>query len=491
MSIEKTAKSLSEIEVKTLKALARESLSVKEIAEKAGIPIDSVRRALGWLSGKGLVSVGKAQSMVVLSKRGTEAIEKGIPARQLARAIESHGGKVSLQEAMAKSGMQKSEFNAALGTAKKMNWVVFNKGRIELTGLEKEELGVEKVLGRIAGLVGKTRGNEIPASELSEEEIGELKKNGLARKKIIEMAPTTRAKTSTLGLKALEVALGLKARSYNVAGEVPALHIGKKQPYVRFLEQIRRKLVAMGFTEMDSPYIVQEFYNFDVLFQPQNHPARDWTNTYQLKKPRLGKLPGAKYVKAVKEAHEFGAGTGSKGWGYEWSESIARKLMPAAHGTAHSARQLVKGVKVPGKYFSIARCYRPDTIDRTHLIEFNQLEGIIVGNFSFKHLLGMLKEFAEEIAHAKKVKFFPDYYPFTEPSVQLSALHPELGWVEFGGAGMFRPEMLEPLGIKEQVLAWGLGIDRLAMFKLGISDARELFSQKLDWLRREKLVVLE
>ncbi len=491
MEIEKTARALSEIEVKTLRALAKESLSVKDLSEKAGIPLDSVRRALGWLSEKGLVSVGKAQGVVVLSKRGIEAIEKGIPARQLAGALKALGGKATLQEAMAKSGMQKSEFNAGLGTAKKMNWVVFNKGRIELTGIEKEELGVEKALKRIELLVKETQGSEVPAHELSEEEIAELEKNGLARRKTIEMAPTTRAKINASGLEALDIATSTKARSYNVAGEVPALHIGKKQPYVRFLEQIRRKLVAMGFTEMDSPYIVQEFYNFDVLFQPQNHPARDWTNTYQLKKPRLGRLPGAKYVKAVKEAHEFGAGTASKGWRYAWSESIARKLMPVAHGTAHSARQLVKGVKAPGKYFSIARCYRPDTVDRTHLIEFNQLEGIIVGEFSFKHLLGMLKEFAEEIAHAKKVKFFPDYYPFTEPSVQLSALHPELGWVEFGGAGLFRPEMLEPLGIKEQVLAWGLGIDRLAMFKLGISDVRELFSQKLDWLRGEKLVVLE
>ena len=491
MSIEKAARALSEIEVKTLKALARENRSLKQISEKAGIPIDSVRRALGWLSEKGLVSVGKARDVVVVNKRGIEAIEKGIPARQLANVLEKLGGKASLQKAIAKSGMQKSEFNAGLGTAKRMNWVVFNKGILELTGIEKEKLRVEKVLEKTAGLAEKFQEKEIPASELSVEEITELEKNGFAKKKLIEMAPDTTAKINALGIKALGIASEAKARSYNVTGKVPELHIGKKQPYVRFLEQIRRKLVAMGFTEMETLYIVQEFYNFDVLFQPQNHPARTWTNTYQLKQPRVGKLPDKKNVKAVKDAHEFGAETASKGWGYKWSEDIAKRLMPAAHGTAHSARQLVKGVEVPGKYFSIARCYRPDTVDRTHLIEFNQLEGIIVGEFSFKHLLGMLKEFAEEIAHAKKVRFFPDYYPFTEPSVQLSALHPKLGWVEFGGAGMFRPEMLEPLGIKVQVLAWGLGIDRLAMFKLGISDVRELFSQKLDWLRAQKLVVLE
>jgi len=166
--------------------------------------------------------------------------------------------------------------------------------------------------------------------------------------------------------------------------------------------------------------------------------------------------------------------------------------MPAAHGTAASARQLVKGVEVPGKYFSVARCYRPDVIDATHLSEFNQMEGFIVDkNFNFRHLLGMLKQFAVEIAGAEEVKFYPDYYPFTEPSVQLSAKHPQLGWIEFGGAGIFRPEMTEQLGIEGKCLAWGLGIDRLAMFKLGIKDIRNLFSSSLEWLREEPLVEVE
>jgi phenylalanyl-tRNA synthetase alpha chain len=103
-------------------------------------------------------------------------------------------------------------------------------------------------------------------------------------------------------------------------------------------------------------------------------------------------------------------------------------------------------------------------------------------------LLGILKQFAVEVAGATKVKFYPDYYPFTEPSVQMSAKHPELGWVEFGGAGIFRPEMVKPLGVDVPVMAWGLGIDRLAMFKLGINDIRYLFSTDLKWLREMGVV---
>ncbi|MBU1120623.1 phenylalanine--tRNA ligase subunit alpha, partial [Candidatus Micrarchaeota archaeon] len=146
-------------------------------------------------------------------------------------------------------------------------------------------------------------------------------------------------------------------------------------------------------------------------------------------------------------------------------------------------------VGLPGKYFCIARCFRPDVVDASHLIEFNQLEGFVVDeSMNFRHLLGLLKGFAEEITGAKKVEFIPDYYPFTEPSVQLNALHPEMGWIEFGGAGIFRPEITENLGIKGRALAWGIGADRLAMFKLGIKDVRELFTTNIDWLRKQKMV---
>jgi len=149
----------------------------------------------------------------------------------------------------------------------------------------------------------------------------------------------------------------------------------------------------------------------------------------------------------------------------------------------------VSGLEIPGKYFQIVRCYRPDVIDATHGVEFNQMGGFVIDeNITFRHLLGLLKEFAKEMAGTDKVRFYTDYFPFTEPSVQLSAKHPDLGWIEFGGAGLFREELTAPLGIKQPVIAWGLGIDRLAMFKLGITDIRELFSYKLDWLRNVKVI---
>ena len=225
------------------------------------------------------------------------------------------------------------------------------------------------------------------------------------------------------------------------------------------------------------------------MFQPQDHPARTWTDTYKLKKPVKGGLPPKEKLKAIKEAHEFGGISASRGWQYSWSEIVAAQLMPAAHTTAYTGMQLVKGIEVPGKYFALSRVYRPDVTDATHLSEFNQLDGIIIGeDLNFRHLLGTLKEFALEMAGAEEVRFYPDYYPFTEPSVQLSAKHPEMGWIEFAGAGIFRPEITENLGVKQPVLAWGLGVDRLAMFKLGIKDIRQLFSDNLGWLREARLL---
>ena len=227
-----------------------------------------------------------------------------------------------------------------------------------------------------------------------------------------------------------------------------------------------------------------------MLFQPQNHPARTWTDTYQLKEPKWGSLPDELLVNKIKYAHQEGGRTGSRGWRYKWDSTTAMKLLPRSHTTALSARQLVKGIHVPCKHFAIARCYRPDVLDATHLIEFNQMVGFVADkSINFRTLLGMLKMFTTEITGIDKIKFNPSYFPFTEPSVEVFVKHPDLGWVELGGAGIFRPEITETLGIDVPVMAWGLGLDRLAMFNFRIKDIRHLFSQDLKWLREARVVV--
>jgi phenylalanyl-tRNA synthetase alpha chain len=194
-------------------------------------------------------------------------------------------------------------------------------------------------------------------------------------------------------------------------------------------------------------------------------------------------------VAKVKATHEGGWVTESTGWGGNWSRDEASKLVLRSHTTPVSARTLFNNGDKPGKYFTIDRTFRPDVIDASHLMEFQQCEGIVVGeDLTFKHLLGFFKEIANSIG-IKEVKFQPAYFPFTEPSVQCMVKHPTLGWIEAMPGGIFRPELLKPLGIENsQVLAWGIGISRLAMIKLGINDIRMLFSDNLEWLRKVPMV---
>jgi len=487
LEIGEIAASLSEIEKGVLRALySLNEGSEIEIAGKSGMNIDSVRRAAAWLAEKGLADAKERHSeKVSLTKEGENAKEFGLAEKRLILALKGLNGKGTLEELGKKAGLEGKEVNVALGIAKKNAWVSLGRENgltLELTGLESDVVSgkypLELALEEIARGKGKA----------DDEKIKALIARGLAEREAVVEREFGISANGREALKLLEDGKS-SGRAYDIRGAVPTMFIGKRQPYIQFLSLIRRRLTELGFREMESKLIELEFYNFDVLFQPQNHPARAWTDTYHLLRPTKGKLPSKEIVGKVKSAHENGGRTGSKGWGYKWESEIASRLMPAAHGTAASARQLIKGVEVPGKYFCLARCYRPDIIDATHLNEFNQMEGFIVDkDFSFRHLLGMLKNFAVEIGGAKKVKFYPDYYPFTEPSVQVSAEHPELGWIELGGAGIFRPEITEQLGIEGRALAWGLGIDRLAMCALGINDMRYLFSQDISWLRKEKAV---
>lgn len=474
-------KQLSDIERKVLLVIGGEEKNIEEVCSLSKLNPDSVRRAFAWLNDKKLAVLNENKiQKIYLSEDGERYLNSDLPENTFLQTIISLGGNATFEELQKKSGLNKKEFTVALGINKRKNFIIISKGEISETGLWKEhkEIDLKETLKKIKN-----------GEKINEDILEDFFQRNLIEKKVFS---NQLIKITEDGENAKNILQeGNIKRVYDVKGEVPRIFMGKKSPYIEFLTQIRKKLVSLGFNEMYSPLIVPEFYNFDVLFQPQNHPARTWTDTYQLKQPKIGKLPPKNKVSAIKSAHQDGGVSKSTGWGYEWDENIAKKLMPTAHGTAHSARQLVNGVKVPQKYFSIARCFRPDVLDSTHLIEFNQMEGFVVGeNLNFTHLLGMLKEFAIEIAGAKKVKFFPDYYPFTEPSVQLSALHPEMGWIEFAGAGMFRPEMLENLGIKGEAIAWGVGIDRLAMFKLGINDIRYLFADDLDYLRKAKGVLI-
>ncbi|AAL81113.1 phenylalanine--tRNA ligase subunit alpha [Pyrococcus furiosus DSM 3638] len=478
---------------------------IEELVKLTGLEQVAIMRALLTLEKEGLAKISERKERIIrLTDLGRKYIQMGLPEIRALNVLKSKK-KVKLDEL--RGVLTEDELKPIVGILRKEGWVKVEKTPeglvLEITerGENPEERPIDKALKILSEKEYATSEeiskivpiNELKRRKVAQEEevverIAEITEKGVELvKKGIELKREVTSLTPEL------IASGkwreVEFKPFNIKAPVKKIYPGKKQPYRVFLDKIRRKLIEMGFIEITVDSLIEtQFWNFDALFQPQNHPAREWTDTYQLKYPEKGYLPNRELVERVKEAHERGL-AGSRGWGYVWSPERAMFLMPRAHATALSARQLAKGIEIPGKYFTIQRVFRPDVLDRTHLIEFNQIDGFVAAeDLTFRHLLGILKKFAIEIAGAKKVKFFPDYYPFTEPSVQLSAYHPELGWVEFGGAGVFREEMTKALGIDVPVIAWGIGIDRLAMFRLGIDDIRYLFSYDLKWLREAKLI---
>jgi len=280
-------------------------------------------------------------------------------------------------------------------------------------------------------------------------------------------------------------------RRYNLKLSPPRHVVGKRHPYRAFLDQARRKLLSLGFEEMTGPVVESEFWDMDALYMPQFYPAREIHDAYYVKSPTHCRQVPEPYASRVAAVHTDGGDTGSRGWRYPFDRDRTRRLLLRTQGTALSARWLHRA-RVPGKYFAMARCLRYDTVDATHACDFFQVEGIVLGeDITLRSLLGLLEVFARDVARARRVHFRPDYFPFTEPSVEASIEHPTIGWMEMGGAGLFRPEVTRPQGVDVPVIAWGLGLDRMAMTALGITDIRDLFSPDLSRIRARQVPLEE
>jgi phenylalanyl-tRNA synthetase alpha chain len=280
----------------------------------------------------------------------------------------------------------------------------------------------------------------------------------------------------------------IKLRKFDVTVAGPEFYPAKIHPLQQVIQRAREIFLEMGFTEIRGPLVETAFWNFDALFQPQDHPAREMMDTFYLANPKAGGLPKKNVVKAVAKTHENGWLTGSKGWGYKWSPEEAKRLVMRTHTTAETIKHLSKHKKPPIKVFSVDRVYRNEQVTYKNTAEFHQIEGIVVDkSVTLRDLMGTLKAFYARFG-LKKVKFWPCYFPYTEPSAEATVYVPKLKrWMELCGMGLFRPEVLAPMGIKYPVLAWGGGLERLAMLELGLDDIRVLYGNRLSWIRRTPL----
>ncbi|RLF49901.1 MAG: phenylalanine--tRNA ligase subunit alpha, partial [Thermoplasmata archaeon] len=275
-------------------------------------------------------------------------------------------------------------------------------------------------------------------------------------------------------------------RRYDVERFVPKTYGGKEHPLTTIMDDVREVFIEMGFEEICGNYVESAFWNMDVLFIPQDHPARDMQDTFYVDSLLMD--IDEEIARVVAEIHENGWKTGSRGWGYKWSADEARKAILRTHTTVNTIRYLSKNNEPPIRVFSIERVFRRENLDPTHLPEFHQIEGILMEeDANFSMLMGVLKEFYQRMGFPN-IRFRPSYFPYTEPSLEVEVNYGGK-WLELGGAGIFRPEVTEQFGIKYPVLAWGLGLERLAMLKLGIHDLRQLYISDIDWLRNVPLIL--
>ncbi len=466
----------------------QENSTPAELAQMSGLKVETVVQSAFMLQEKRLADVlEQVLETYNLTSEGEEYAKCGLPERQMISAI---SGSTSLEELKGK--VSPKIVGIATGWLRRKGWANIEQGNVVPSG--KADIGDdEKALANLKS--GKVTLEELGVNNVTLQDLIKRKLVSRNEEKLRSVVLTPAGQELVLEGISLEEEVAqltsemLKSgewkeknfRPYNIHTPPRAVYGAKIHPYQRLIDQMRQIFLEMGFTEIKGDIVQSSFWNFDALFQPQDHPAREMQDTFHLE--GTSELP-EKYKDKVCAMHEHGGDLESRGWGGKWSEEIACKNVLRTHTTAVTIKYLADNPEPPIKAFSIDRAYRRETIDPTHTPEFEQLEGVVMDkDMTFANLLGLLSEFYHRMGF-KDVRFRPGYFPYTEPSVEPEVYVEGLGWVELGGAGVFRKEVTDPLGIKCPVLAWGLGVSRLAMLKLDLKDLRELYQSDIDWLRK-------
>lgn len=513
--------SLHPLEIKVLIALnqhrlspsssSQQALREEQIAQSASLELSQLSMAVEWLLAKSLIRVDSQNvtQVVSLTRVGERYFEKYSPLERIlsvTRDAKQTGRRLTIQDIQASECLEPTKMSGAIGCLKKEGAIrIVQGGYVEATGSpsptaeslrallrdlrgsSRELDSFPETMRRVIEQYAVRRGNAqepFRIDERSERWYVLTPEGQEAAQALAQQGPADEVSQLTPELLKDGAWRTKRFRKYTISLRPPRLAAGKRHPYREFLDQVKRKLVSMGFQEMRGSLIETEFWNMDALYMPQFHPARAIHDVYFVKEPTHATTIAEPFLSRVAATHRNGGESGSTGWGYDYDLTRARRLVLRSQGTAVSARTLAAGPQVPGKYFSLARCFRYDQVDATHATDFFQIEGIVLGqDITFRTLLGLLDLFAREVAQARESRFLPAYFPFTEPSVELHVRHPRLGWIELGGAGLFRPEVTLPLGVDVPVIAWGLGLDRMAMVALDIHDIRDLFSTDLEMIR--------
>jgi phenylalanyl-tRNA synthetase alpha chain len=421
---------------------------------------DQIRRGIEWLKLKDLALVTESQTSVFsLGKNGIESFQKGLPERRLLNLLQNGPRKISdLQKELG------SVFGPSMGLARKNNWIEANSEQISINNSPLNLPG-EKTL--------KIIGNK----KLSKTEIDFNDLSGLLSRPDFIVEDIIKTKEITLSDSAKDIELSDSTGDIDVEAKVPEVFVARTHPLKDTIDEIREIFVTLGFSEILGNMTQSSFWNFDALFTPQDHPARELQDTFYLDKMSAKKIGTSEQIRKVSESHK-------KNWRYQWDINEARKMVLRTHTTSVTIKHLAETKSDEARIFSLGRVFRNEKVSYKHLVEFNQVEGVVVGkDASLRNLMGIQREFYKRIG-ITKIKFWPTFFPYTEPSLQTMVYNEKLGkWIELFGMGIFRPEVTRPLGITKPVLAWGGGIERIAMLKYDLNDVREFYNNNLGWLR--------
>ncbi|MFA6461577.1 MAG: phenylalanine--tRNA ligase subunit alpha [Candidatus Woesearchaeota archaeon] len=507
MDTENLISKLHPLERKVLPVLKTEK-ELSAIVNASGLQEIEVMRALQWLENKNVLKIfSESKKVVALDKNGIKYQKEGLPEKKFLQSLTNKFQPLSI---IAKNtSLEKEEIDACIGLLKRKVAIDIQKDQELMIKLGsqgdkilKEGTFEEKLLLKHFPLDF----NDL--SDIDKFALEELKK----RKEFVktEDRKTVTIELSELGQKLISMKIDAEVvnrltpnmlktgswknkqfRAYDIEVNVPQTYYGKKHFVNQAIEYAKKVWMDMGFEEMTGNMVNTSFWNFDALFTAQDHPVREMQDTYYLGgKVEKGTLPEAVLIKRVKAVHENGGNTGSRGWRYAWNEEEAKKNVLRTHTTVLTSQTLskLKEKDLPKKYFALGKCYRNEALDWCHHFEFNQTEGIVIDeNANFSHLLGYLREFFKKMGFPQ-ARFRPAFFPYTEPSVEIDVWHPvHKTWIELGGAGMMRPEVIVPLLGKDiPVLAWGPGFDRIILDYYQIKDIRDLYKNDLKLSREAK-----
>ena len=452
---------LHDIEKKIILTLKENQTQTPEqLGDSTKLSADQVRRGIEWLKLKGLANVDEStMSVFRLGKNGVESLENGLPERRLLNLLKDGPRKLSdLQKDIGHA------FGPAMGLARKNQWIDVSNETVSQSNIPSELPG-EKTLAQIGA-------GHIPEKLLEKNDLGSL-----LRRPDFVIEDVTKIRKISLTDSAKTLQISEDSGAIDVEATVPEIFVARTHPLKDTIDEIREIFVTLGFSEILGNMTQSSFWNFDALFTPQDHPARELQDTFYLDGIAAKKTGTVEQIRKVSESHK-------KNWRYLWDIGEARKMVLRTHTTCVTIKHLAENKPEEARVFSLGRVFRNEKVSYKHLVEFNQIEGVVVGkNATLRDLMGIQREFYKRIG-ITKIKFWPTFFPYTEPSLQTMVYNERLGkWVELFGMGIFRPEVTKPLGITKPVLAWGGGIERIAMLKYELDDVREFYNNNLNWLR--------